>query len=176
MKHKNNWLKKYPMIDYQEADCSKIKNSVRKKLSEQKDEVIYMKTRKFKSFAIILAVVGISAASFFTVNAATDGAVVDTVKDWIGEVTIFIDGKEVEVAPSNIKKGTVNGEDYLEYEFEINDGNSDDDEHNVQVFEFREEKDSVTYSTEDNEKAVISEPGKEEYSITSPTEVDQKNK
>ena len=46
MRSKDKWLKDYPMIDYEKADCKRIRNSVGEKLSEQKGEVIYMKKEK----------------------------------------------------------------------------------------------------------------------------------
>ena len=119
MRSKNNWLKKYPMINYKKADCKKISNSVREKLSEQKGEVIYMK-RSFKPIAIIGAVLAVSFLSVFTVNAATDGAVVDKIKEWKQNITVYINGKKVEM-PVKIKQI---GDDYIGYEIEIDDENS----------------------------------------------------
>ena len=103
MRSKDKWLKDYPMIDYEKADCKRIRNSVGEKLSEQKGEVIYMKKRSFKPLAIIGAVLAVSAASVFTVNAATDGAVVNKIKEWTGNVTVYINGEEVEM-PAKIKE------------------------------------------------------------------------
>ena len=60
MRSKDKWLKDYPMIDYEKADCKRIRNSVGEKLSEQKGEVIYMKKRSFKPLAIIGAVLAVS--------------------------------------------------------------------------------------------------------------------
>lgn len=145
MKTKDKWLKNYPMIDYKKADCKKIKNSVGEKLSEQKGEVIYMKSKRFKTLAIICAVISVSAASIFTVNAATDGAIVDTVKEWFGEVTVYIDGEEVEV-PAKFKKIEGN-DDCIECEIEIDDGNDDGEKHEM-VFIYSDERfDSDTDET-----------------------------
>lgn len=129
MKSKDNWIKKYPMMDYQKIDCKKIRNSVGEKILKQKGEVIIMKHRKFKTLAIVGAVMAASAASIFTVNAATDGAVVKTVKEWIANVTVFIDGKEVEV-PAKMKKIEGN-DDYMEceIELEVDDGDGDNEQH-----------------------------------------------
>ena len=41
MRSKDKWLKDYPMIDYEKADCKRIRNSVGEKLSEQKGEDVY---------------------------------------------------------------------------------------------------------------------------------------
>lgn len=133
MRSKDKWLKNYPMIDYKKADCKRIRNSVGEKLSEQKGEVIYMKKRSFKPLAIAGAILAVSAASVFTVNAATDGAVVDKIKEWTGKVTICINGEEVEV-PAKMKDIS---EDGKIIEFEITDDNGDDT--NIEVFEFNDE-------------------------------------
>lgn len=138
MRSKNKWLKDYPMIDYKKADCKKIRNSVGEKLTEQKGEVIYMKKRSFKPLAIIGAVLAVSAASVFTVNAATDGAVVDKLKEWTGNVRICINGEEVEVL-AKIKEIDVD-EDRRIVEFEVDDENSDDDV-NIEYYEYYDESD-----------------------------------
>ena len=136
MRSKDKWLKDYPMIDYEKADCKRIRNSVGEKLSEQKGEVIYMKKRSFKPLAIIGAVLAVSAASVFTVNAATDGAVVNKIKT--GNVTVYINGEEVEM-PAKIKE--IDGdEDCRIVEFEIDDENSDDNV-NIEYYEYYDESD-----------------------------------
>ena len=138
MRSKDKWLKDYPMIDYEKADCKRIRNSVGEKLSEQKGEVIYMKKRSFKPLAIIGAVLAVSAASVFTVNAATDGAVVNKIKEWTGNVTVYINGEEVEM-PAKIKE--IDGdEDCRIIEFEIDDENSDDNV-NIEYYEYYDESD-----------------------------------
>ena len=138
MRSKDKWLKDYPMIDYEKADCKRIRNSVGEKLSEQKGEVSYMKKRSFKPLAIIGAVLAVSAASVFTVNAATDGAVVNKIKEWTGNVTVYINGEEVEM-PAKIKE--IDGdEDCRIVEFEIDDENSDDNV-NIEYYEYYDESD-----------------------------------
>ena len=134
---KNKWLKDYPMIDYKKADCKKIKNSVGEKLTEQKGEVIYMKHKRLKPIAIIGAILAVSTASIFTVNAATDGAVVDTVKEWFTNVTVYINGEEVEL-PAKIREVNEDDYGYKEIEVEIDDGQLDD-EHHEMIFEIDED-------------------------------------
>lgn len=137
MRLKNKWLKDYPMMDYKKVDCTKIRNSVGEKLSEQKGEVIYMKKRSFKPLVVIGAVIAVSAMSVFTVNAATDGAVVDILKEWTGNVKLYINGEEVEV-PAKIKKIDVD-EDRRIVQFEIDDEN--DDDLNIEYYEYYDESD-----------------------------------
>lgn len=145
---KNKWLKNYPMIDYKKADYKKIRNSVGEKLSEQKDEVIYMKQRRLKPLAVVATILVVSAASLFTVNAATDGAVVDTFKEWVGNVTVRINvnGEEVEV-PAKVKQGTSSdGKTYTEYEIEVEE--DDDEGRNEIMFEIQEDENSEMTITE----------------------------
>lgn len=142
---KNKWLKDYPMIDFKKADCKKIRNSVGEKLSEQKGEVIYMKHRRLKPLAVIGTIIVVSAASLFTVNAATDGAVVDTFKEWIENVTVRINGEEVEV-PAKVKQGTSSdGKTYTEFEIEVEE---DDEGRNEIMFEIQEDENSEMIITE----------------------------
>lgn len=136
MRSKDKWLKDYPMIDYKKVNCKRIRNSVGEKLSEQKGEVIYMKKRSFKPLAIIGAVLAVSAASVFTVNAATDGAVVDKIKEWTGNVTVYINGEEVEMPAKVIDVD----EDRRIVEFEVDDENGDDDV-NIEYYEYYDESD-----------------------------------
>lgn len=136
MRSKDKWLKDYPMIDYKKVNCKRIRNSVGEKLSEQKGEVIYMKKRSFKPLAIIGAVLAVSAASVFTVNAATDGAVVDKIKEWTGNVKIYINGEEVELPAKVIDVD----EDRRIVEFEVDDENGDDDV-NIEYYEYYDESD-----------------------------------
>lgn len=136
MRSKDKWLKDYPMIDYKKFNCKRIRNSVGEKLSEQKGEVIYMKKRSFKPLAIIGAVLAVSAASVFTVNAATDGAVVDKIKEWTGNVKIYINGEEVELPAKVIDVD----EDRRIVEFEVDDENGDDDV-NIEYYEYYDESD-----------------------------------
>lgn len=138
MRLKNKWLKDYPMMDYKKVDCKKIRNSVGEKLSEQKGEVIYMKKRSFKPLVVIGAVIAVSAMSVFTVNAATDGAVVDILKEWTGNVKLYINGEEVEV-PAKIKKIDVDEDRHI-VQFEIDDEN-DDDDLNIEYYEYYDESD-----------------------------------
>ncbi len=80
----------------------------------------------------------VSAASVFTVNAATDGAVVNKIKEWTGNVTVYINGEEVEM-PAKIKE--IDGdEDCRIVEFEIDDENSDDNV-NIEYYEYYDESD-----------------------------------
>lgn len=133
---KNKWLKEYPMISCEKADYKKIKSSVGKKLTIQKGEVIHMKHKKIRPIAVAGAILAVSAASIFTVNAATDGAVVDTVREWVQNVTVYINGEEVEL-PAKVREVDSNGDGYTEFEFEIDD-EIEDGENNAFVFEFSE--------------------------------------
>lgn len=146
MKIKDKWLKNYPMIDYKKVDCKKIKSSVGEKLSEQKGEVIYMKSKRFKPLAIVCAIIAVSAASIFTVNAATDGAIVNTVKEWFGNVTVQIDGEEVEV-PAKFKKIEGNDEydDYVKCEIELDNGANDGKQHEI-IFEYSDSDNDLEYN------------------------------
>lgn len=132
MRSKDKWLKDYPMINYKKADYKKIRNSVGEKLKEQKGEVIYMKKRSLKPFAVAGAVLAVSAMSIFTVNAATDGAVMDKVREWTSDITMLVNGEKVEV-PAKIKEY---GDDYIEFEVEF----GDEDEVDEHVIEFNEEE------------------------------------
>lgn len=71
-------------------------------------------------------------------NAATDGAVVNKIKEWTGNVTVYINGEEVEM-PAKIKE--IDGdEDCRIVEFEIDDENSDDNV-NIEYYEYYDESD-----------------------------------
>lgn len=91
---KNNILG-YEMLDCKKIKKSQVKKAVRKKL-ETKDEVIIMKKSKVKKLAVIGAVIGTALLSLTTVNAATDGAVVDKISDTFSNIRIFVNGKEVD--------------------------------------------------------------------------------
>jgi hypothetical protein len=119
MKRNDKWLKMYPMINCEKADIKKIKDSVGDKLSEQK-EVIYMKQKRFKTAAIIGAIVAVSAVSVFTVNAATGGAIVDKITETWSNVKCTINGEEVEM-PAKVKEV---GDDYIIYEFDVDESDS----------------------------------------------------
>ncbi len=137
MRSKDKWLKKYPMIDYKKINSKNIRNSVSEKISKQKDEVILMKNKKFKTFAIVGAIIAVSATSVFTVNAATDGAITKTVEEWIDNITVFIDGKEVGV-PAKMKRID---DSCVEFEVEIgSDDENGDNEHNIMIYEEGEDE------------------------------------
>lgn len=70
-----------------------IKAAVMERIAQESEEK-KMKHRFLRPFIIAAAVVSVSAASLVTANAATDGAVIDTITKVI---TIFVDGKEVEI-------------------------------------------------------------------------------
>lgn len=70
-----------------------IKAAVMERIAQESEEK-KMKHRFLRPFIIAAAVVSVSAASLVTANAATDGAVIDTITKVI---TVFIDGKEVAV-------------------------------------------------------------------------------
>ena len=74
-----------------------------------------MKTnkRRIKPLVIAAAVAATAAVSMVSVNAATDGQLVE-------KISLFINGKEQDIDNSNIKKGVdENGDQY--YEFHVNE-------------------------------------------------------
>lgn len=94
MAMKNNILG-YEMLDCKKIKKSAVRKAVRKKL-KTKDEVVIMKMSRMKKLAIAGAVTGTVLLSFTTVNAATNGAVMDKISDSFTNIRIFINGKEVE--------------------------------------------------------------------------------
>lgn len=94
MDMKNNILG-YEMLDCKKVKKSSVKKAVRKKL-ETKDEVIIMKKSKMKKLAVIGTVIGTALLSLTTVNAATDGAVINKISDTFSNIHISINGKEVD--------------------------------------------------------------------------------
>lgn len=126
MKADKDFIMGYKMLDYKKIKKSAVRKSVRNKIDNSKDEVTVMKMSKFKKLAIAAAVAAVSVVSFTTVNAATDGAVMDKITETITNVRIKINGEEVEV-PAVVKEV---GDDYVEFEVEIS--GDDDDEVTVE--------------------------------------------
>lgn len=117
MKPNKGFIGNYKMIDYKKIKKSVIRKSVRHKLENVKDEVIIMKMSKLKKLAIAGAIAAVTLVSFTTVNAATDGAVMEKITETITNVRLKINGEEVEM-PAVVKEV---GDDYIEYEIEISD-------------------------------------------------------
>lgn len=108
----------YKMLDCKKIKKSSVKRAVRKKL-EMKDEVIIMKKSKMKKLAIIGAIAGTALISFTTVNAATDGAVMDKISDTFSNLHILINGKEVD------KADVIKSEDGDTIVFEVEGGDNE---------------------------------------------------
>lgn len=126
MKADKEFIFGYKMLDYRKIKKSAVRKSVRNKLENSKGEVTVMKMSKLKKLAIAGAVAAVSIVSFTTVNAATDGAVMDKITETITNVRIKINGEEVEV-PAVVKEV---GDDYVEFEVEVS--GDDDDEVTVE--------------------------------------------
>lgn len=126
MKADKEFIFGYKMLDYRKIKKSAVRKSVRNKLKNSKGEVTVMKMSKLKKLAIAGAVAAVSVVSFTTVNAATDGAVMDKITETITNVRIKINGEEVEV-PAVVKEV---GDDYVEFEVEVS--GDDDDEVTVE--------------------------------------------
>ena len=89
-----------------------IRKSVRDKLKRMKGEVKIMKMSKLRKLAVAGAIAAATLISFTTVNAATDGAVINKITETITNVRFIVDGREVEKTAVVKEKG----EDYIIYE------------------------------------------------------------
>ncbi|WP_302681720.1 hypothetical protein [uncultured Ruminococcus sp.] len=115
MKKNDNWSQSFAPLNTAECDPVRIAGSVREKINAEKDRNITMKTnkRRIKPLVIAAAVAATAAVSMVSVNAATDGQLVE-------KISLFINGKEQDIDNSNIKKGVdENGDQY--YEFHVNE-------------------------------------------------------
>lgn len=111
----DNWSQSFAPLNTAECDPVRIAGSVREKINAEKGRNITMKTnkRRIKPLVIAAAVAATSAVSMVSVNAATDGQLVE-------KISLFINGKEQDIDNSNIKKGVdENGDQY--YEFHVNE-------------------------------------------------------
>lgn len=116
MKRNDNWSQDIAPLNTAECDPNRIAGSVRKKINAEKGRNITMKTNKkrMKPLVIAAAVAATAAISMVSVNAATDGQLVEKIR-------LFINGEEQDIDNSNIKKGVdENGDQY--YEFHVNEG------------------------------------------------------
>ena len=115
MKKNDNWSQSFAPLNTAECDPVRIAGSVREKINAEKGRNITMKTnkRRIKPLVIAAAVAATAAVSMVSVNAATDGQLVE-------KISLFINGKEQDIDNSNIKKGVdENGDQY--YEFHVNE-------------------------------------------------------
>lgn len=111
----DNWSQSFAPLNTAECDPVRIAGSVREKINAEKGRNITMKTnkRRIKPLVIAAAVAATAAVSMVSVNAATDGQLVE-------KISLFINGKEQDIDNSNIKKGVdENGDQY--YEFHVNE-------------------------------------------------------
>ena len=108
MKKNDNWSQSFAPLNTAECDPVRIAGSVREKINAEKGRNITMKTnkRRIKPLVIAAAVAATAAVSMVSVNAATDGQLVE-------KISLFINGKEQDIDNSNIKKGVdENGDQY----------------------------------------------------------------
>lgn len=103
----------YRLLEYKKIRKYTIRKSVRdKQLKRMKGEVKIMKMSKLRKLAVAGAIAAATLISFTTVNAATDGAVINKITETITNVRFIVDGREVEKTAVVKEKG----EDYIIYE------------------------------------------------------------
>ncbi len=136
MKSNKGFIGSYKMLDFKKIKKSEIRKSVRNKLE---DEVIIMKTTKLKKFAIVGTILAVTLISFTTVNAATDGAVIDKIGQTITSIRIKINGEEVDV-PIVVEES----DDVIKYKIDV----PDEDEQVEIEYEFEVEVDEDDSSVE----------------------------
>ena len=109
MKRNDNWSQDIAPLNTAECDPNRIAGSVREKINAEKGRNITMKTNKkrMKPLVIAAAVAATAAISMVSVNAATDGQLVEKIR-------LFINGEEQDIDNSNIKKGV--DENGVQYE------------------------------------------------------------
>lgn len=115
MKKQNDWAKDIAPMKIESCDPHRIADSVRDRINAEKGRNITMKTnkRRIKPLVIAAAVAATAAVSMVSVNAATDGQLVEKIR-------LFINGEEQDIDSSNIKTGVdENGDQY--YEFHVNE-------------------------------------------------------
>lgn len=78
----------------------------------------------FRPFLIAAVIIALSLVSLVTVNAATDGSVVEKLEEAVQSVRVFIDGKEK--SPDDVEydysKKVVDGKEVDHYGFKLDDG------------------------------------------------------
>lgn len=112
LKRSKAFIMDYRLLEYKKIRKYTIRKSVRDKLKRMKGEVKIMKMSKLRKLAVAGAIAAATLISFTTVNAATDGAVINKITDTITNVRFIVDGREVEKTAVVKEKG----EDYIIYE------------------------------------------------------------
>lgn len=111
MKRNDNWSQSFAPLNTAECDPVRIAGSVREKINAEKGRNITMKTnkRRIKPLVIAAAVAATAAVSMVSVNAATDGQLVEKIR-------LFVNGEEQEFDASKVTKGVdSDGNTYYEY-------------------------------------------------------------
>lgn len=111
MKRNDNWSQDIAPLNTAKCDPVRIAGSVREKINAEKGRNITMKTnkRRIKPLVIAAAVAATAAVSMVSVNAATDGQLVEKIR-------LFINGEEQELDVSKLKTGVdSDGNTYYEY-------------------------------------------------------------
>lgn len=111
MKRNDNWSQSFAPLNTAECDPVRIAGSVREKINAEKGRNITMKTnkRRIKPLVIAAAVAATAAVSMVSVNAATDGQLVEKIR-------LFVNGEEQELDTSKVTKGVdSDGNTYYEY-------------------------------------------------------------
>ena len=103
MKRSKAFIMDYRLLEYKKIRKYTIRKSVRDKLKRM---------NKLRKLAVAGAIAAATLISFTTVNAATDGAVINKITDTITNVRFIVDGREVEKTAVVKEKG----EDYIIYE------------------------------------------------------------
>ena len=111
MKRKDHWSQSFAPLNTAECDPVRIAGSVREKINAEKGRNVTMKTnkRRIKPLVIAAAVAATAAVSMVSVNAATDGQLVEKIR-------LFVNGEEQELDASKVTKGVdSDGNTYYEY-------------------------------------------------------------
>ena len=105
MKRSKAFIMDYRLLEYKKIRKYTIRKSVRDKLKRMKGEVKIMKMSKLRKLAVAGAIAAATLISFTTVNAATDGAVINKITETITNVRFIVDGREVEKTAVVKEKG-----------------------------------------------------------------------
>lgn len=112
MKRNDNWSQDIAPLNTAECDPVRIAGSVREKINAEKGRNITMKTnkRRIKPLVIAAAVAATAAVSMVSVNAATDGQLVEKIR-------LFINGEEQDDSSSKLTAGVdSDGNTYYKYQ------------------------------------------------------------
>ncbi len=148
------WICGLKMLNMYKPNRDLIEDSVREKLRGQEGDIV-MNKKRFKPLLIAVAAVGMTFVSALTVNAATDGALSDKILKTIENVSIKINGKDVDVT-GGVEKQDENGNTYYEfYVDDSSDGNASvktypDGKDGNAYYEFNFEKTITGSQSEDN--------------------------